>query len=846
MKQRLLSMLRQFLGSRVISDGSLDDVHTDIHGRQIPGAEVFFYPQKIRGVPVFDIDSVLKHYRADIKKLERFVPVGDHQRVDGGKKLFDVMYRDVIHRFAEYAHLIPASEDHHHRGPGGLLIHSLESAYNSLVYAENKKFIKSGFVEIDKEMATRARYAAWLGGLLHDMGKILRDIHVDAVDVVADMGKGETQPALSVPTWMPHMETLIDWAKTHKVATYSVSFIRNRKHNQHNVESGHLLPYIIGRSHALRYLVEAPSANLYSEVNRVLSGLDTDSYLSRAVREGDTFSTMKDMTVYYDAMLGVRNMSVGSRICVLMKLAKSTWEWNTPGGSGWIIAGNCYLQWPTAIQSIIKASVEHNISIPHDRMALVNLMENHGLIKTFDEKHRTLKFAKGQYNDEDVELVATGKKDVRWEELIRLSWDGHLFGDDPKPSSCKGLMYLPETGEFLIIERNGSARCVMNAAINEGVVEVADSQSSAEPKQAQGAPAKTTPKLPAPEASTQLPAKSSKGPAALSQPPAATEQTAKPAPKANPSNDSERKHTSSKEIKAQSFTCDVSESTDTGKSQPKETKNIKFARLNNGEADTANTPAKEKSVEPQKASQPGDAIRGDAPPVLPEAIQQLVDKGALFYGFEGKYYLEVDEAKGVGSAQLKAIKTQHLHTEGAGANLLAQSVELGGKSVIVATLKTATGQRLEAAGLVVRIEAKLVDTTPVATEKVNVPKVKNTVSNPSPESASKQTELPTQASLALDSPLPMQKGGITPYDDVTYVEGTLGWILSQAGIDVRGPTIEFEKKVVKDAVKATGKQIKWSQIGHPIKAAKHSFEDIDGAVVRVTPEALNTVYWEVL
>lgn len=841
MKQRLLSMLRQCLGVSV--DGSLDDVHTDIHGRQIPGAEVFFYPQTIRGVPVFDIESVLKHYRADIKKLERFVPVGDHQRVDGGRKLFDVMYRDVIHRFAEYAHLIPASEDHHHRGPGGLLIHSLESAYNALVYAENKKFVKSGFVEIDKEMATRARYAAWVGGLLHDMGKILRDIHVDAVDVVADIGKGQVQPAISVPTWMPHMETLIDWAKTHKVATYSVSFIRNRKHNQHNVESGQLLPYIIGRSHALRYLVEAPSANLYSEVNRVLTGLDTESYLSKAVREGDTFSTMKDMTVYYDAMLGVRNMSVGSRICVLMKLAKVTWEWNTPGGSGWIIAGNCYLQWPTAIQSIIKASVEHNISIPHDRMALVNLMENHGLIKTFDEKHRTLKFAKGQYADEDVELVATGKKDVRWEELIRLSWDGHLFGDDPKPSSCKGLMYLPETGEFLIIERNGSARCVMHASINEGVAEDVVQGAEIETKHEQGVAGKSVrqAKLPAPEKSTQAPAKSTKS---------------SDSPVAKPPADLERKQGTLVTVKAHSFKVDTIESGDSGTPRSKETKNITFARLKQVNDDTEIGAGKVRSDESQADKQPIDTSTQEAPSPLPLALQQLIGKGAVFYSFGGRYYLEVDESKGIGSAELKAIKAQHIHTEGAGANLLAQSVVLGGKAVIVATLKAATGKRLEAAGQVVRIEQTAVEATtdvkskaspeirpplePIASEhKANL-----TISATEQKSAGKSSELTSQVSFELDDSPPMKGNRATPYDDTVYAEGTLGWILSQAGIDIGAPTIEFEKRLVKDACKAKGKQIKWSQIGHPIKAARHSFEDIDGAIVRVTPEALNTVYWE--
>ncbi|KAA3419556.1 hypothetical protein F1714_11850, partial [Streptococcus pneumoniae] len=35
-------------------------------------------------------------------------------------------YLSAIKRFARFAHLLPASQSHHHRGAGGLLRHSLE------------------------------------------------------------------------------------------------------------------------------------------------------------------------------------------------------------------------------------------------------------------------------------------------------------------------------------------------------------------------------------------------------------------------------------------------------------------------------------------------------------------------------------------------------------------------------------------------------------------------------------------------------------------------------------------------------------------------------------------------
>ena len=39
---------------------------------------------------------------------------------------FDRLYMPVLRKFAAYAHLLPASEKHHHDAQGGLLSHSLE------------------------------------------------------------------------------------------------------------------------------------------------------------------------------------------------------------------------------------------------------------------------------------------------------------------------------------------------------------------------------------------------------------------------------------------------------------------------------------------------------------------------------------------------------------------------------------------------------------------------------------------------------------------------------------------------------------------------------------------------
>ncbi len=438
---------------------------TDIHGREISDADIFFYPRIIRGIPVFTVDSVISHYRREIRALENYLPIGVMDRDKNGKKLFDALYKDVVYRFVEYAHLIPASEDHHHSGPGGLLIHSLETAFNALTIAENKKYIKSGLIDIDKDMSVRARYAAWVCGLLHDTGKILRDIIVEAVDVIIDGKQSPANHVAPIPAWAPHLESMIEWATKHKVATYSVRFNRSRKHNQHNVESSHLLPFIIGRDTAMEYLVKAPAANLYSEISNALSGHATESYLSKAVKDGDSISTAKDMDVFYDPLTSVKTKSTRQKMVLCMQTAKTDWKWNTPGGEGWLISGGVYISWPLSIKSMVQTAMRLDIALPYDQVTLVNALQEQKILEWYDNRHRTVKFIKGEFTDEQVHEIADGKTSVAWEELLKVKWDGYVFNDDPRPSNAKGLMYLPDSSEYLVINRKGEVRSVVQGKL---------------------------------------------------------------------------------------------------------------------------------------------------------------------------------------------------------------------------------------------------------------------------------------------------------------------------------------------------------------------------------------------
>lgn len=809
-----------------------EDVHKDIYGRLIKDADVFFYPQKIKGVPVFDIASVMKHYQKEILELRRFVPVGDHQVDSDGRKLFDTMYLDVIYRFAEYIHLIPASEDHHHRGPGGLLIHSIQTAHKALIYAENKKYKRSGFLDLDKEMSVRARYATWVAGLMHDTGKILRDLHVDAVEQIDK--KGTTVPAVGVATWMPHLQTLIDWAKDNNVATYSVSYVRHRTHNAHNLDSSHLLPYILGRGHAMRYLVEAPYENLYSEVAKILSGMDSDSYISRAVKEGDAFSTMKDMSVYHDIMTGVKNKSVGSRVVMLMKMAKANWEWNTPGGEGWIIGGHCYIRWPNAIQSIIKESIKHGQAIPHDNMALVVLMEDNGLIKRYDDKHRALKFIKGQFTEEDVAEIAAGRKSVPWEELIRVQWDGHLFGDDPRPNNCKGVLYLPESGEYIAIDRTGNTRFIVKEA------------SAPLPAPAPDTEQKDSPVAPKPATPPKATKDTGKQKKATTQPEqSATDKQAEEI----------SKPPASPKATIEAVEIDTSE-LDTAPENTEQSKGVVFARRKTKQESSAPATVSEPEIEKPKQAEPVQ---------LPEAINTLVGKDATFWSHDNSVYIEVDKAKGIGAADLKAIKAQHLEIDQGAAAALAKNVTIGGRTFLAAKMKVPIAKALTLAGLVTTPPdvdtaqgEKKEDQAPTEaginlhnahTEK---PALKTGGASNMKDSQQTQSNIKVEtqsAKAATREAKPQSEQEPAPLEYMTepsvFAEGTLGWILETSGVDISQSQIEFSKTKFKEVVRGAGRKVNLTKIESTIRSAGFKVISLEGDGVSVGQAALSVKYWEV-
>tara|TARA_B100000953_G_scaffold206859_1_gene170669 strand:+ start:4573 stop:7440 length:2868 start_codon:yes stop_codon:yes gene_type:complete len=451
----LKSLLNAFNKNKASATVTQERAIVDIYGRPVEDALEYFYPKQIKGIPVFSVDSIYDHYyESKIKDIIEHCGIGDHREHEG-KQVREILYAEVIKRYIEYVHMIPASEDQHHSTPGGMIVHSLEASRWAQKWAKSKTPPSTGMHDLDRRSRPAYKYAAWLATLMHDAGKVLRDIVIDAVDIEVDGKNERVSRDRPVPTWRPQKESLVDWAKRFHVATYSVTYIE-REHNRHNIDSIQLLNPVLGTGYALNYLLDSP-ADVHGSLVRLLSGHDNRlDYITSAKQYGDQMSSARNMGLSDNsAYLVDKKISTHGRIIRAMRIARTTWNFNVTGAHAWIIGGEVYLRYQKAFHSIINTAKKHELNIPGAVETVLNIMEDNHIIQSYSDEYKSILFTPGTFTKEELLEIITGQRNAIWEEIIRVKWKGYVFNDDPAPDSMSGVYTIPSHEKFYQIDERG-------------------------------------------------------------------------------------------------------------------------------------------------------------------------------------------------------------------------------------------------------------------------------------------------------------------------------------------------------------------------------------------------------
>lgn len=279
---------------------------------------------------------------------------------------FKLYLEPVIVGFSELAHMLPASENHHHSGPGGLIRHCLEVAALTLDGCLTTQF---DYDETPAQRSMRLRrwyVAGVIAGLLHDAGKPLSDI--TAMDF-----NGEHQ-------WFYGADSLHEWATRFGLERYFLHW-NAKRHGNHVQVSVSLVTDLVPRE-TRRWLLEG-GHDIYEQMLDAIAGAGEGS-LTKLVRWADCASVERDLK------RGAREGSSGdtgvpvTRLVIdamLRLISDGKWKVNEAGGRVWTTIEGVFVAWNYGAEEVVNLIVKDGMPIPRSADTLAATLINHDLIE---------------------------------------------------------------------------------------------------------------------------------------------------------------------------------------------------------------------------------------------------------------------------------------------------------------------------------------------------------------------------------------------------------------------------------------------------------------------------------
>ncbi len=325
------------------------------------------------------------------------------QRTSLSRRQFAALYLAPLERYAELVQQFPASESHHHAYPGGMLDHGLEVVAYALKMRQSY-LLPSGTTPEDQAVQSEAwTAAAAYAALLHDVGKVAVDLHVEQVD--------------GTP-WHPWHGPLQQ--------RYRFRYRPDREYHLHSAASGLLYIRLLDRE-ILDWLSDFPA--LWSALLYVLAGqYEHAGVLGELVIQADRASVAQALGGDpAKAMAAPKHALQRKLLEGLRYLLKEELKLNQPQASdGWLTQEALWLVSKTVSDKLRAHLLSQGIDgIPASNSAVFNVLQDHGMLQPTPEGKAIWR--------------ATISSDSGWSHtftLLRLApaliWEG---GERPAPFS---------------------------------------------------------------------------------------------------------------------------------------------------------------------------------------------------------------------------------------------------------------------------------------------------------------------------------------------------------------------------------------------------------------------------
>jgi len=340
------------------------------------------------------------------------------QRTSLSRRQFATLYLAPLERYAELVQQFPASESHHHAYPGGMLDHGLEIVAYALKLRQSHLLPAGATPE-----AQAAQAEAWTAGtayaaLLHDIGKIAVDLHVEYADGTV---------------WHPWHGPL--------QRPYRFRYRKDREYRLHGAATGLLYARLLDAA-IFDWLSGYP--DLWAALLYVLAGqYEHAGTLGELVVQADQASVAQELGGDPSKALAAPRHALQRKLLDgLRYLLREEFKLNQPQASdGWLTQDALWLVSKTVSDKLRAHLLAQGIDgIPSSNTAVFNVLQDHGIAQPTPEGKAIWK--------------ATITSDAGWSHtftLLRLApsliWEG-----SERPAPFAGTVaVVQEDGEPTIL-----------------------------------------------------------------------------------------------------------------------------------------------------------------------------------------------------------------------------------------------------------------------------------------------------------------------------------------------------------------------------------------------------------